>query len=277
VAARKPIVWPLRVWVVGDARREEFRACIEQIVARTVATLYPDWPNEYEEEAEPDLCIVLGARPGEFGAEAIESLRHWAPLTRVVGLLGPWCEGEVRTGRPWPAVPRIYWHRWQAWFEGELAAWERGEGGTLSLPLTATDEERLLHPDFVAKDFPGLAVAISSASREMTGMLVEACAALGCHARSYAFGDTWTHEQRTIGIYDAAACDAEMIEEFRELAVNCPAAHWLVLANFPRPEDERRLREAGAAAVLSKPLVIDEFYAALGRLVVVGSNPARQG
>lgn len=269
VAARGPVVWPLRVWVLGDAGHEDFRACVEQIAARTEATLFPDWPDELAREAEPDLCVVLAARPGEFAPERIEALRHWAPLARVVGLLGSWCEGESRTGRPWTAVPRVYWHRWRAWFERELAAWENGECGTLSLPLTATEEERLLHGGALSVDAGEVTIAIHSSSREMAGMLVEACAALGYDARRWEVDAASANEQPAIGIYDAATCDAGMIEELHELAVGSPSTYWLVLANFPRPDDERWLREAGATAVLSKPLVIDELCFALTRLTAV--------
>jgi hypothetical protein len=281
VAARGPVGLPLRVWVLGDAGHEDFRACVEQIVARTEATLFPTWPDELARDSEPDLCVVLAARPGEFAPETIESLRHWAPLARVVGLLGSWCEGESRTGRPWTAVPRVYWHRWQAWFERELAAWENCECGTLSLPLTATEEERLLHGGALSGERGDIAVAVSvaihSASREMAGMLVEACAALGYDARRYDVGDTSANEQPAIGIYDAATCEAGMIEELRELAAGSPSTYWLVLANFPRPDDERWLREAGATAVLSKPLVIDELCFALTRLHPLVGFPPRIG
>ena len=89
-----------RVGAGRHASHDEFRDCVEQIVARTEASLLSALPGELEEESEPDLCIVLAGRPGEFTPEVIESLRQRAPLVRVVGLLGSWCEGEAAPGVP---------------------------------------------------------------------------------------------------------------------------------------------------------------------------------
>ncbi len=54
-------------------------------------------------EVGPDVIVVAQAFPGQFSHEAIDRLRRLAPLARVVGLMGSWCEGEMRTGSPWPA------------------------------------------------------------------------------------------------------------------------------------------------------------------------------
>ena len=273
VAAGKVVRWPLRVRVLGDTSHDEFRDCVEQIVARTEASLLSALPGELEEESEPDLCIVLAGRPGEFTPEVIESLRQRAPLVRVVGLLGSWCEGETRTGRPWPAVPRIYFHRWQAWFERELAAWENGECGTLSLPVTATDEERLLDASVISSNRAGVTVAIYSPVREMASMLVEACASLGYNGRRCELVDSWSNAPPAIGIYDAATCDVEMLNDLHRLTAHWPATRWLAVANFPRPDDVRQLRDARAAAVLSKPLMIDELRVVLSQLACEPSLP----
>lgn len=116
-------------------------------VAWAAAESIPD--AEFDDE--PDLCVLLASRPGEFSQAAVDRIRRAAPLARIVGLLGAWCEGEARSGHLWPAVPRIYWHRWQEWFQGELATLTAGRCGTLSLPLTTTDEERLLHAGGAAR------------------------------------------------------------------------------------------------------------------------------
>ena len=59
-----------------------------------------------EDDAAVDVIVVAQARPGEFSHAQIERLRQAAPLARIVGLLGSWCEGEMRSGRPWPAAVR---------------------------------------------------------------------------------------------------------------------------------------------------------------------------
>ena len=70
----------------------------------------------------PDVIVVAQAFPGQFSLDEIDRIRGLAPLARLLGLLGSWCEGEVRTGLPWPAVIRIplsgsfyqYFHWWHS-------------------------------------------------------------------------------------------------------------------------------------------------------------------
>ena len=63
--------------------------------------------------------------PGQFSCEAIDRIRTRAPLARLVGLLGSWCEGEVRSGQPWPGTIRIYAHQWPGRAEQELKRLEQ--------------------------------------------------------------------------------------------------------------------------------------------------------
>src|SRR5262245_51191431 len=77
-----------------------------------------DWLST--QPREPELIVLTQSRPGEVSCEAVDRLRSAAPLSRLVGLLGSWCEGEVRSGHPWPAVERVYWHQWPAWLVREM-------------------------------------------------------------------------------------------------------------------------------------------------------------
>ena len=106
-------------------------------------------------------------------------MRRAAPLCRFVALAGSWCEGESRSGRPLPAVPRVYWHQWSAWFDRELAELGGGRSGTLSLPLTATEEERLLRGAETGRPRACGTIAIYGTERESAAMLADACRACG--------------------------------------------------------------------------------------------------
>ena len=88
-----------------------------------------------------DVIVIAQARPGEFSHDNVQRLRQIAPLARIVALLGSWCEGESRSGKPWPGVVRTYWHQWPARAERELRRLAAGECSAWALPPTATDEE----------------------------------------------------------------------------------------------------------------------------------------
>ena len=147
----------------------------------------------------PDVIVVAQAFPGQFSHQAIDRLRRLAPLARVVGLMGSWCEGEMRTGLPWPGAVRTYWHQWAARCDRELRRLAEGECCSWTLPPTATEEERLLadaecgraHSPTVGGQsncHPSAAlVLIRARSHEMAEWLSAAC-------RSRGFATVW---QRT--------------------------------------------------------------------------------
>jgi hypothetical protein len=97
-----------------------------------------------EQPCPPELIVLAHAFPLQYSHAEIDRLRRLAPLSRIVALLGSWCEGETRSGSPAPGVIRVYWHQWAERSGRELARLARGEPSAWSLPVTATEEERLL-------------------------------------------------------------------------------------------------------------------------------------
>ena len=133
--------------LVGDVQRAEFReaaSCLERMAAVEQAHDVEAAQAVLDRGYAPDAIVVAQSYPGEFSHEAIDRLRRAAPLARIIGLMGTWCEGDLRSGRPWPATARLYWHQWPARCRRQLRALAGGERCSFSLPSTATEEERLL-------------------------------------------------------------------------------------------------------------------------------------
>ena len=138
----------LSILLLGDVDRTEFRdsrACLDRWAA----------VDEFAEtdaataalasgEVVPDVIVVAQAFPGQFSHGAIDGLRQLAPLARILGLMGSWCEGELRSGLPWPATMRAYWHQWPVRCQREFHRLAEGQCSSWALPPTATEEERLL-------------------------------------------------------------------------------------------------------------------------------------
>ena len=93
------------VWMLGDWEQAEFAAAVAYLQTSVDLSLTPS-------ANDPDLILLVASRPGRFSAAEVESLHRRAPLAKLVALLGSWCEGEVRSGHPWPGVTRIYAHQW---------------------------------------------------------------------------------------------------------------------------------------------------------------------
>lgn len=269
LATCEPARWPLRSLIIGDATRTEFRASVDLLntltEARFVAGLAHTAPCEaiVAESEEPDIVVLLSSRPGDFTHDSVEQLRQRAPLTRVIGLLGSWCEGEARTGHPWAAVPRVYWHQGPCWLARELSLLSGGQCGTLSLPLTATEEDRSSVPIPASQRTSTGRIGVVSPSIAMLEVISEACQALG-----YTVQPLPHHDHEAVGGLSAGIADQTTAapDDLRQLVGSRPNLPWIALAGFPRAEDVARLQAAGAWRVLSKPLLLDDLRIALSDL-----------
>lgn len=260
----------LSILVVGRTERSEFCDALSALAGRGSVAAVPDPAAAAAllAEGEPavDLIVIAQSHPGEFSVEAVDRLRGLAPLARIVALLGSWCEGETRTGRPWPGVIRVYWHQWPARAGQELDRLRAGVRSSWALPSTASEEERLLA--FSDEPWPkreGL-IGIVSRGFESQEWLAAACRRIGCQT-------LWLHPPSlnvpghvAAILFDATDAQGEELRQLQSLAGSGPPAPILVLMDFPRAEDRDRVLAAGARAVLSKPLLVEDLFWHLDRL-----------
>jgi hypothetical protein len=260
-------VAPFSILLLGSAERPEFRDAAQLLtLSGTVADFsYTASATAALDDGHimPDLIIVAQAFPGEFSHDAVDRLRRLAPLARLVGLLGSWCEGEMRTGSPWPGVARNYWHQWPTRCPRELELLMRGARCAWALPPTATEEERLLADrETDAPRMQGL-VVIHSPSRPMADWLSDACQSRGfatvCERES--------REPRVAGakaaIFDAGDLAPDTLIALERFSAAMRPSPVVALLAFPRIEDRRSVLAAGAAAVLSKPVGLDDLFSAI--------------
>ena len=207
----------------------------------------------------PDVIVIAQAYPGQFSHAAIDQLRRLAPLARVLGLMGSWCEGEMRSGQPWPAAIRVYWHQWPARCGQELGRLAQGECPAWGLPVTASEEERLLaEADAPWPPRQGL-VAIHARSFDVADMLAAACRGCG-------YATVWLRPPRparvagvAAALFDGSDLRGPEGDQLQQLAAALRPAPVVALLDFPRVEDRDRAVSLGAAAVLSKPLHLGDL------------------
>ncbi len=217
----------------------------------------------------PDVIVVAQAFPGQFSHQAVDRLRRLAPVARWIGLMGSWCEGEMRTGLPWPGVVRIYWHQWAARCDWEFRRMTDARLCSWALPPTASEEERLLadtdRPSlrselFVQKKSARGLLLIRTASNETAHWLAAAC-------RSRGFSTVWQREAAsarvegaTAVLFDVCEMGERECEELQRLANVVQPTPVIALLGFPRVEDRRRALASGAKEVLSKPLLLNDLW-----------------
>lgn len=259
----------LSILLVGDMDRTEFgdvRASLERWgMVQRFANIDAAAATIEAGRIAPDVMVIAQAFPGQFSHLSIERLRRLAPLARVLGLMGSWCEGEMRSGEPWTAV-RTYWHQWPARSRRELQRLADGQCGAWALPPTATEEERLLadggphHSPLPKEQGTSGLVAIRSPSSEMAEWLLAACRRRGYATVRQRASFAAKVDGATAAIFDGVDLSDEECDELRRWAAALRPAPVYVLLGFPRVEHSRRALAAGAAAVISKPLALDDLF-----------------
>ena len=261
----------LSILVIGGTDRSEFRGPVSELRSLGGVTIAKDVSSAVDlvsgGKIVPDVVVVAQAFPGQFSADAIDQLRRSAPLARVVGLLGSWCEGETRTGWPWPGAIRVYWHQWRPQCQQELTRIAAGRASTWALPITVGDEERLLAVSREPFPLKKGHIAVVTPLFDMQDWLQRIC-------RRQGYSTSWSRPHQSIGIeqvaaaiFDADECSGKELDALKHLVDAIEPAPVLALMDFPRVESRDRALAAGARAVLSKPFLVDDLFWQLNQLI----------
>jgi hypothetical protein len=264
-----------RVSFIGDASHREFRDAVAWLREYSDASFFAS-PEQFTsrlvETTPPDAVVIAQPRPGKFDQSQIERLHRQAPLARLIALLGGWCEGELRTGTPWRGVTRVYGHQFVPRLANELLA--GSPGACLALPRTATDTERCLAAPLPPTiEQPGL-VVIGASSFETYESLSEACTQLG-HATVWSPRNQPTIASSAMaGIWNCSAAVSTDYGALQHFARTLHPAPTIAIIGFPRGEDQRIALDAGACAVVSKPILLHDLWSELSRLTAsIVSSP----
>ncbi len=263
--------WP--TLLIGDVEYLEFEPAANALIeagavcardARAALDLIADGLS-------PAVIVVAQCWPSQFSRRDLNRLRRAAPLARFVGLLGPWLEGETRTGKPWPTMQRSYWHQAAVRLASEPS---ESHFPQWSLAVTAGDDERLLL-DTLKSSSAGhdrrRVIAICARHRETAESLADIC-------RMQKWNSIWLRELPTETPLEVDAlivdnpkgvgAEVNNITRLRTLVGDAPI---LVLLGFPQQEIVDQLLSAGATAVVAKPSLTSDLIPQIERSLALGS------
>jgi hypothetical protein len=257
---------PLAVKLVGEIDHPDFIDAVERI--RTDATVVTDGQLF-------ELVVIAQSRPGAISEPFVRSLRKAAPLAGLVGLMGSWCEGETRTGKPWPDVLRLYWHEFPAWWYLQLKRRAAGlcpEWARLgNLGLRMPDGE-FQPTSFCALRNPSHGViALRTHRREAADVLATAFREAGFTTLWYGpQSNDFTVRGLLAGVWDGGQLDARESDDLAAFcrALSRDAAPVVALLDFPRRDSLDLAIQCGAATVLGKPWRNDELLATVEMMAV---------
>jgi len=242
---------PLTVQLVGAFDHPDFHEAATLIRAAARCENGP--------AASPEVVVVAQARPGQVSQGEVESLQRRYPLAGVVTIAGSWCEGETRTGRPWPGVKRFYWYEFPAWWRQQLALhaagrcpdWARPTTDLLRLAPIPTLQSKIQKPR------RGV-VILNAANRCIASAITDVLYDAG-------YATVWRQSGRTTTVVRGAAAgiwDGNQLDdsEAANLSAFCRAlardtTPIVALLDFPRRDRCEIAQQLGAATVLGKPWI----------------------
>ncbi|MDZ4783036.1 MAG: hypothetical protein SGJ19_22550 [Planctomycetia bacterium] len=262
---------PIVVFVIGDDHRPEFRDILPTLRANALVTNYTTLEQAREANGAPELCVFLQSVPGEYAPRDLELLLLSWPLARFLTIAGPLCEGEPRTGAPWPGQLRVYWHAFPGWWRLQLARLAAGECAAWQLPRTSREDDVLRGvTSFTPSALEGTIGVAAAHSREAARLLVDSLRNAGIDAVPLSAVDNIAVSEILAIVWDDDAPGAAWRERFSKLCTAWPGTPTVALLNFPRPEDrlfvEANMASGASGAIIAKPF---DFDAVLATLVAV--------
>ncbi len=249
------------VLLVGCYQRTEFDSAVRSL--RQVASLIfaadsQEALSRAREMPIPDVVVLVQSRPGQISDQSVRLLQQAWPLSQFVALLGSWCEGETRTGKPWPDIPRVYSHQWLGRLRSAL-------GGQTLLDLSGLRDE-LSNTNSRPSMISGRLIAVYARGFSYAEALGEALAAAGCSVVCLTLGEHAFSAGVAIVLYEVNRDPEGLIEDLDKLRCRHPGAQVVAIGTFPRAEEIDELRKKGVAVVVSQPFRVDDLVHQLGAL-----------
>ncbi len=111
---------------VGRADRAEFRRALAELQATSRLRIAPNVvAAKVALDRDPAIrrIFVAPVIRNEFPERDLQQLVRQQPLAELFVVVGPWIEGETRSGRPWLGAQRLYLHQFVPWLRsGDIAA-----------------------------------------------------------------------------------------------------------------------------------------------------------
>jgi hypothetical protein len=283
----------LRTLWLGETARTEFAAAVEVVRRETDLTVFSptdevttstvaDSRGSTQGSAElpeiVDLIVSAESFPDEISPARYADFRRRHPSARWVRVVGPWCDGEVRSASPPPATLRIPWHRAAAWFERQFDRVVAGESAEFDDPPTFDEADRISAPlqsSRAGDRRPTFGIwAEEQAAREWLLDIVNRPASIRRGAELISPEESSPQPSRLrhaeIALCDLPTADDPLVQ------IACirrayPTSALIVLVGFARPADVRALYAAGTAVVLAKPVTLADLQSAID--AVAGGLP----
>ena len=268
----------LQIAMIGNAHDHDLREAVEQLRSFCDLTIYAD-PGQAaallsKANKRPSLFVIAQTRPGCFSHHAIAQLQASFPLTRCVALLGSWCEGESRSGSPWPGVTRVYWHQWIARLHRELTRLSAGTASPWGMSSTAPPVEQALLLGQIPMPRATGKVIVATSHYDTFDPLADMILSMGMVALWWPVAKQQRVREADVILWDLPRTCSHRRAKLRDLQQQLPASPVVALVDFPRRFEVEQLRAWGVEQIVGRPFQNDDLAHSI--LQCVGITPQSQ-
>jgi hypothetical protein len=250
--------------VIGDRAPAEFSEALADLEQRSALqridclSSEPDLRSAVtDSDVAPAIVVLLQHRPGEWTAEQVERVHARWPLARLVILLGSWCEGEPRTGRPPPGVARVYWHQWEA--QAGRYWDQQGEGAhPWNLPRSHAPLDGFLEAG-VSRPAAGELIAIEAIEESSFDALAETLVRAGYRTVRWRIDRPGEVRGAAALIWDDPGRSRNDWLRLGECCASASGTPVVALSGMLRWDDWQTARRWGVAHLLAKPFDLEDL------------------
>lgn len=255
----------LQILISGDYWHEDFRESFARL--DVPATMVPTERINLVTSDTYHLIVLAQSRRDQISQSTVDFLRAEMVEIPIVVLLGSWCEGENRSGKPLLGVTQVVWHQWESRFERFCIQLKDGLKSDWHLPLTASVSDRVrdFSPDAaISNTLLGKKVLVSSEDSTTFESVADMLSLYQCSGFWAESPDTIDHGFDAICV-DGNGASSELIDRILGLKERFEDVPISVMLNFPRKQDMDSLMAVGVQEVVSKPYTHNEFLHSLIR------------
>lgn len=254
-----------QILVSGDYWHSDFREALSDLGAP--ATMVPLEKIDSVVESNFLIFVLAQSRRDQFSQVTVDRIRQQIPDTPIVNLLGTWCEGENRSGKPLIGVTRVPWQHWQSQFERFCMQMVEGVPTDWHQPLTATvaDRSRDFAVDAGLRELlVGQKILISAQTTATFESLADMLKDYQCQSFRAEDSENLQASPNAI-VVDGNGASEELKSTIERLRNTYGELPFVALLNFPRKQCFASLATLGIEEVVAKPFTHNEFLSSLTR------------
>lgn len=252
-----------KILVTGDFWHSDFQTILAGF--EVPVTLVPFEKAKTIVDDRFDLVVIAQARRGQHSAAEVQELQTLFSTTPIIALLGSWCEGETRSGAPWPGVPRVYWHQWEGRYQKFVGQLEQFGITDWHAARTSTAADRVINSDVV--DYPNKVscVAISAWTNQQHAMVADAINHFGWSS-CWVERSVWNAETTSavdVIVVEADGWSADLANRVKWIQRQVAGTPMVLVANYPRQGELETIKSMGISGVVSKPFELNDLKTAI--------------